>query len=134
MERARNNLKDLRQFGMMLAGISAVFGFIHCSKEHFVISQLFFWAGLSALCISLFAPGSLKPVYAVFLKVAHAIGWFNTRVILILIYFVIVTPISVMMRIVGKDSLDRKTDKDRLTYWAKRPVPKAIKEKLEKQF
>ncbi len=76
----------------------------------------------------------LKNVYAVFLKVAHAIGWFNTRAILIVIYFLFITPIAVVMKLFGKDPLNRKIDRNASTYWAKRPVLKAGKERLERQF
>ena len=77
---------------------------------------------------------ALRPVYAVFIKVAHAIGWFNTKVILTLIYFALITPIAVIMRVLGNDPLNMKTDKKLSTYWVKRPVLKAAREQLEKQF
>lgn len=134
MKKTRDELKDLRQFGMVLAGILIVFGAIHFIKHRMIFTQWFCGVGLIVLCLGLLVPRMLKNVYTVFLKVAHAIGWFNTRGILIMIYFLLVTPIAIVMKIFGKDPLNRKIDKNALTYWVKRPVPKTTKEQLEKQF
>lgn len=134
MKKSRNEKKDLRQFGATLAVILLVFGLIHFLKHRLVLSLWFFGIGSTALFAAILIPMILKPVYAVFLKVAHAIGWFNTRALLIIIYFILVTPIAIIMRICGKDLLHRKVDKDAATYWIKKPVTKLIKEHLEKQF
>lgn len=134
MQKKRDELKDLRQFGIVLAAILIVFGAIHFLKHRMVLTQWFCGVGLIVLCLGLLAPRMLKNVYVVFLKVAHVIGWFNTRAILIMIYFLIVTPIAMIMKIFGKDPLNRKIEKNISTYWIKRPVPKVVKEQMEKQF
>jgi hypothetical protein len=133
-KKIRNELKDLRQFGLALAGILIIFGAVHFIRHRIVLSEWFAAAGVVALCISVVRPMALRPVYAVFIKVAHAIGWFNTKVILTLIYFALITPIAVIMRVLGNDPLNMKTDKKLSTYWVKRPVLKAAREQLEKQF
>ena len=134
MQKKRDELKDLRQFGIALAAMLTVFGAIHFLKQHTILAQWFCGVGLAILCIGLSAPRMLKHVYAVFLKVAHAIGWFNTRVILILIYYAILTPIALIVRISGKDLLNRRIEKNISSYWAIRQSAKPTKEQLEKQF
>lgn len=57
----------------------------------------------------------------------------KNRVILIVIYFLFITPLAIIMKILGKDMLDRKISKDAPTYWVKRPLLKTDKERLEKQ-
>lgn len=134
MTKPRNEIKDLRQFGIVLAGILLVFGFIHFLKGRAVLFRYFLGFGLVFLALSLAIPRSLKGVYAVFLKIAHMLGWFNTRVILIFIYYVVLTPIALVFRLSGKDLLNRKPDKNAKSYWIKRTVTKPLKEQLEKQF
>ena len=134
MKKTRDELKDLRQFGMVLAAVLTVFGAIHFLKHRMILAQWFCGVVLIVLCLGLLAPGMLKNVYAVFLKAAHAIGWFNTRVILILIYYVILTPIAIIVRICGKDPLNRKIEKSASGYWSVRQSAKPVKEQLEKQF
>jgi len=134
MQKMRNESKDLRHFGEVLAFILIIFGAIQFLKHRILLSEWLAASGLIIICASLIKPLVLKPVYAVFLKVTHAIGWFNTRVILVVIYFVVITPIAVVIRIFGKDPLDRKIIKQAHTYWVKRPADRTDKVKLERQF
>ncbi len=126
--------KDLRQFGLVLAGILAVLGAIHFFKGHM---GAYPWFGAFAACffiISIAAPGMLRPVYHVFIKVAHVIGWVNTRLILIFVYYFILTPIGLIMKIAGKDQLNRKLQPAEESYWIRREQTAATKETLERQF
>jgi len=134
VKKKHDELKDLKQFGIVLAAILIIFGAIHFLKHRMILAQWFCGIGLIVLCIGLLAPRMLKNVYAIFLKVAHAIGWFNTRVILILIYYVILTPIALILGIFGKDLLSRKIEKSVSSYWAARQSTKPAKEQLKKQF
>jgi multisubunit Na+/H+ antiporter MnhG subunit len=134
MQKKRDELKDLRQFGMVLAAILIVFGSIHFLRHRIVPAGWFCGIGMIVLCLGLLAPGLLKNVYAVFLKLAHALGWFNTRAILIIIYFLLLTPIALIMKMFGKDPLNRKIYKGELSYWVKRQTIKPAKDQLEKQF
>ncbi len=134
MKKTCDELKDLRQFGIALAGILTVFGTIHHMRHHLLPAQWFAGVGIAVLCVALLAPRLLKPVYTIFLKVAHAIGWFNTRVILILIYYAILTPIAFIVKMCGKDFLNEKIEKNISSYWSTRQSTKSTKEQLEKQF
>jgi hypothetical protein len=134
MPKPRNEIKDLKQFGLVLAGILLMFGVVNCLKGRINIYPWFF--GLSAITIllALTTPKYIKPIFIVFTKVGHAIGWVNSRIILSFIYFIFITPIAVIMRITGRDLLDRKIDKKEASYWVKHAATKSTKEKLEKQF
>ena len=48
-----------------------------------------------------------------------------------IIYFVIITPIGLFMRVIGKDLLNNKYDKDKKTYWIKRNKSKST---MRQQF
>ena len=126
--------KDLRQFGAVLAGILAVFGVIHFLKGHVSVYPWFFAFAGGTLLFVIFLPVALKPVYAVFIRIAHGLGWFNTRVILILIYYFLLTPIGLIMRVFQKDPLDRKIEKHAGSCWIKRDHCAASTESLERQF
>lgn len=134
MKKIRNELKDLKQFGIMLGAILAIFGLVQFFKGRTLWYPWFFGFSLFIFCIALIIPMALKGVYSVFIKIAHWIGRFNTAVILILIYFVVITPIACVLKILGKDLLNRKIDKKIKSYWDNRVVIKSSKQQLEKQF
>ena len=126
--------KDLRQFGLVLTGILGLFGLIHFLKGHTSAYPWFWGIAIVVLLSSIVSPRILRPVYNVFIKIAHALGWFNTRLILIVVYYVLLTPIGLIMRVFGKDPLDKKIDKDVDSYWIDRSEIVVTKETLEKQF
>jgi hypothetical protein len=133
-KKIRNESKDLRQFGIVLGLVLITFGSVNFIKNRLTLSVLLMAPGVLSLALAFVAPLSLRGAYAVFVKIAHAIGWFNTKVILGLIYFFIVTPIGLFMRMFGKDPLNRSFDKRASTYWIDRKAVKADRTQLEKQF
>ena len=48
---------------------------------------------------------------------AHALGWVNTRILLVLFFFVVITPAAVVMRLFGKDLLSLRLEPGAETYW-----------------
>ena len=76
----------------------------------------------------------LKPVYIGWMTFAFALGWVNTRVLLGLFYYLVLTPIGVILRISGKDLLDQKIDRDAPTYWKKREQTASDPSSFERLF
>ena len=113
------SLKDLRKFGLTFLVILGL------------LAGLLFWRGSAAtpwfLALALifgawglFWPGGLKPVYRAWMTFAIILGAVMARVLLTILYYLVVTPIGLIMRLFGKDILDTKM-KDRDSYWHKRP-------------
>ena len=68
------------------------------------------------------------------MSLAAVIGWFMTRVILGGVFYLLVTPISLLSRLSGKRFLDLKLDRDRDSYWNYRQVKNFEQSDYEKQF
>jgi ABC-type glycerol-3-phosphate transport system permease component len=119
--------KQLRTFGIALSVFLGGIGLIHFLKGH-TPQNLWFWgAAIIILLITLVVPLVINPIYTVAIFIAHKLGWINTRIILGLIYYLLFTPASLIMKLVGKDPLNRKFDKEAKTYWsfrAREPIPK----------
>jgi hypothetical protein len=99
--------KELRSFGSLVGGIFAVIGVwpLLLRGEDYRT-----WAlALAALLIApaLIYPPALKPFHAVWMKLGHVLGWINTRIILGVIFFGVVTPMGVIRRMLGKDNMGR---------------------------
>ena len=81
----------------------------------------------------LLVPRWLIPVEHRWMAAAAVIGAFNTRVILTLSYYIVVTPFGVMMRLLGRDPLDRRLETGD-SYWQKRPAePPPSRERYARQ-
>lgn len=61
-------------------------------------------------------------------------GWLYTYGILILIYFLVLTPLGLILRLLKKDGLLRTIDPQAQSYWTKRTQSRATKRSLEKQY
>ena len=65
---------------------------------------------------ALLAPGTLQPVYTLWMKFGHVMNWINTRLILGILFYGIFLPIGAVMRLLGKDPMHRKLDNKLNSY------------------
>jgi hypothetical protein len=79
-------------------------------------------ASVGAVCWMV--PGLGRPVYVVWHAVGGAISFAITNVLLLVIYFLVITPIGLVLRALGRDPLERRWDRTAPTYWkeAEKPV------------
>ncbi len=126
--------KQIRTFGLGLAVILSIFAVLNFFKGHQTVAVTLLIFGTVSAVLAILCQPLLKPVYIVFIKIAHVLGWINTRILLGLIFYVIITPIGFILKIFGKDLLDRKIELDKQSYWIKRENVATEKSRYEKQF
>ena len=86
-----------------------------------------------ALSINLFIPSLMRLIYQIAMFIAHGISWVMMRLILGIFFYLVLSPVSLTMRALGRDLLDQKIDKNQTTYWKKRTV-KVTREQYERLF
>ena len=121
----RNETKDIRVFAAGIGVILSVFSGISWYKTG-TAWQWMLPVGLIFAAVGLIKPPLIRPVYKVWMKVAGFIAKVNTVVLLYLIYFLVLTPIGILMRLTGKDILDEKLNENAETYWHKKEEERAI--------
>ncbi|MBF0504437.1 MAG: hypothetical protein HQL14_04965 [Candidatus Omnitrophica bacterium] len=77
---------------------------------------------------------ALKPGYQAWMKAAHLIGLIVTTVILSIIFLLIFTPISFILRFMGRDHLQRDFSRQGTSYWEKRNQTAFRQEQYHNQF
>ena len=80
-----------------------------------------------------FYPKGIYPIYRVWMFVAGIIGWINTRVILAFVFYVIIFPIGILLRVFGKLQYKSKEDESDSSYWKTREI-ELKKDDLERPF
>ena len=79
------------------------------------------WAAAGACgALAAAAPAWLRPLYVALSLLGAPIGFVVSYVIMAIIYYGILTPIGLAMRLVGRDPLHRKFDRSAGTYWVRR--------------
>lgn len=116
-----DNIKQNRKFGYVV-GIALL---VLAAFRIFIRHQDMWWilagVGVILLLLSLVKPLWLSPLRLVWDKIGHVLGIINTYVLLTLFYFVILTPLSLIMCSFGKDILKLKRNKNN-TYWESTPT------------
>jgi len=130
---ARLSANELRRFGFTVSIPLALLGSVGAWRGHSVPPIVLGGLALILAGLAVVAPSLLGPVHRVWMQVAHALGWFNTRVLLGLVYFAVMTPTGVVMRLVGKDPLDRRL-RDRPTYWVEKTPHPDPRGTMERRF
>lgn len=94
------------------------------------------WLGSGiALFISRFIPPLFRFIFSKWVAFSIIIGYFISRILLTLIFFIVITPTGLIMKLLGKDPMDRKLDPQAPTYWVKHETPaECTVERYEKQF
>ena len=129
----KSEKSDLRNFGIIVGIILLVIsGFLFWKeKESF---QIFLAIGITLFLTAIAIPFVLKPVYWIWMIFAIILGWFMTRLILSLLFYVIFTAIGLTLRLFGKQFLELRWDKSKESYWNLRTNEHLRKENYEKQF
>jgi hypothetical protein len=115
------DIRKLRKFGFTVGGIFTALAILFVLRhKHHVPYYVSIVAGPSLLAGALVWPRALAPVERGWSMLAHALGWINTRILLAFVFFVVLAPIALFMRVIGKDPLERRRDRRRPTYWRTR--------------
>ena len=129
----KESKRDLKKFGLTIGIAFIVISVILAiSKKNSAI--YFGTAGFLITLIGLTAPKVLKPLNKAWMTLSIILGWFMTRVILIILFYIALTPIGLLSKLFKKDFLDLKLEKDKRSYWQKRERKKFDPADYERQF
>ena len=100
--------KEKRDIRIVFLIFSAIFGVLAWRHYPSILSYAFIGVVIVILPLVVFAPTLLRPVFNLWLKIAHAIGWFNTQVLLTIVFILVFIPTGLIMKLLRKDPMKRK--------------------------
>ena len=109
--------QELRKFGLVFAGMFIlIFGLLlpwiwdkSSPMWPWIVAAVF-------VAAALLVPMALGPVYRLWMKIGHVLGWINTRIILGVMFFLIFAPVALLLRLLRKDMLRQRLDTAATTY------------------
>ncbi len=113
--------KDLRLFSALGFVFLATFGFVARRHGYANVSLLLWGLGGGVGLLGVIAPRAVRPIYLAAVYATFPIGFVLSHVILAVVYFGIFMPIGLLMRLLGRDPLQRRFEPQRSTYWRQRP-------------
>lgn len=127
------DVRELRSFGLITGGLTpAFFGLLLPWLFEREFAQWPWIAGAVLVVWALALPKTLKPVYLVWMTIGNCLGWINTRIILSLMFYFIILPMGLLMRLSGKDPMARKMNREQQSYRIASVVPE--KNHLERPY
>ena len=100
--------KEKRDICIVFIIFSAIFAVVAWRHYPSTLSYVLIVLVLVMLPIISFAPIIIRPVFKLWLKVAHAVGWFNTQILLSIVFILVFIPTGLVMRLLRKDLIKRK--------------------------
>jgi len=116
----RPTRRDLVVFGLVLPVAVVLVGFV--AGRHggtTVRSAVWIVGGAVALAYAV-VPAVRRPLYVGMSRLTAPIGWVVSHLVLVLVFALVVTPVALLVRLVGRDPLARRADPGVATYWVAR--------------
>lgn len=93
-------------------------------------------AAVSGALITLFCPILLSPLNKAWMLLGHLLGKIISPIVLGVIFFLIITPVAFVGRLMGRDELrlKRQALRSQPTYWIDRKSPSPKGDSFHNQF
>lgn len=124
---------ELRKFGYVMAGFFGLFfgllvPWLWSAKwAYWPWGVAVIFSGVAAL-----RPSLLSGFYKLWMRLGKVLEWVNTRLVLGFVFVLVFIPLGLMLRAVGKDTLQKKWDRRLETYRINKTPRKA--DHMERQF
>jgi Saxitoxin biosynthesis operon protein SxtJ len=130
---AQPKMGSERNFGLVFAAVFALMGLaplVHAGGVRL-------WplpVAVAFLAVTAVRPGALAPLNRLWFRIGILLGKVMTPVMMGVLFFVVVTPVGLLMRLCGKDPLRLKREPAAKSYWLERSGLGLTAESLKDQF
>ena len=122
LHKSKIKMNSNRNFGLVFFIIFLILGLWPITNGE----EIRIWLILLAfifLILGIMESKLLSPLNRLWFKFGMMLGAIVAPIVMGAIFFIVVTPIGIVMSIIGKDLLNKKHDKKKETYWIKRIKP-----------
>lgn len=122
-----------RAFGIIFSTIFAVIALWPMSRG----SSINFWSAILSsffLLTAIFNPGLLSPLNRLWFKLGMLLHKIVNPIVMGFLFFLTVTPIAIIFKLIGKDPLNRELDQKCKTYWIERDPNEFHRDSMKNQF
>lgn len=114
--------RELRQFaGIWWPALFCVIAWTIYSKTGSVgAAGVVLAAALAVGTIGFVKPPFMRAIYVGWMIAVFPIGWVVSHVVLGVVFFLVMTPIGLLMRAMGRDPMERAFDRTATSYWQPR--------------
>jgi hypothetical protein len=130
----RDDARQARILAVILVLLFAAFAAFSAWRQHPGRAALFGSVAAAVALVALLARPLWMRFFAAWMKMAEGMSWVMTRVILGLFFFLVVTPVGLVMRLLGKGPLDVAWRDGKPSYWVDKPELDSTLGRFEKRY
>ncbi|MFV1966342.1 MAG: SxtJ family membrane protein [Pirellulaceae bacterium] len=120
----RPSAKELRVFAILLVLFSGIVTWVIGARlDAPLAGTIVFGVAAGMAALGLLVPRLIWPVYVVWMAAALPVGWLVSHAVMAAVFYLVITPIGFIMRVCGRDPMERRFDKDASSYWKERDEP-----------
>ena len=109
--------KELIKFGATFLGGMAVIGFLYHFVFHNEPLAKGLWIAGGVVFVLSFIPPVARILYILWMGLGITMGLVTSPIILALVFLVLITPVGLVFKLIQRDTMKRKMDRDAATYW-----------------
>jgi hypothetical protein len=117
--------RQLRVFAIASLVVTGLLGFTGWRHGRDTTAIICWVLGLGVMAVGLGWPARLRLLYLGLCYATYPIGFVVSWLVLVVIYYGVMTPLGLVMRLFGYDPLKLKSEPAATTYWQKRPGPRS---------
>ena len=122
-----------RNFAITMAVVLVIIALVLFATGRSLALAMLASAGL-VLVVEIIWPRALAPINRLWFKLGMLMGMVVSPLVMGIIFFGVVTPIALIRRLMGKDSLNLEFDPEADSYWIVRKPPGPDPKSMPRQF
>lgn len=130
----KSTTKELREFGFVVGGMLLLIAAVSAWRHGWAWNPWLLGIGGALAATGAIVPAVLTPLQKAWMTLALVMGAVMSRVILSALFFLLLTPLALVLRARGKRFLEKKPDPAAATYWNVRGAESANPKRCEQQY
>jgi hypothetical protein len=122
-----------RKTALVVAGVLLLIAAWNFYRGRMTLVYILGGTGAFLLVAGLALPAVARRFHTLWMQLAAALGYVNSRILLSLMFYGVFMPYGLFSKLFGRDPLNRRAAK-RESYWTPRPRTRQTKEQFERLF
>jgi hypothetical protein len=122
-----------RKTALLVGGVLLAIAAWNYHRGRMTVVEIFGALGVLLVVAGIAVPPVARAFHVGWMKLAHALGWVNSRVLLTILFYGVFTPYGFLSRLMGRDPLRRRKTGGE-TYWTTRKTTRQTAEQFERLF
>lgn len=110
--------RELRWFGALFLGFATAIAALVFARSGRVVAPLVLWGGAASLATFYYAMPTLRrALLRAWVTATYPLGWLGSYLALGAFFYLVLTPLGLLLRAFGRDALERRFEPGRPSYW-----------------